>query len=220
MADEYGRDVDLLILIGRLGLSVSSEFIPFSQSRNAKANAKPGERSLNWQVTVHNAAGHPILTTYYSAGVGHCPAYRQGPLERREQSPTPTRPHRVLVHKTDAAHMVEFETERGIAARSVYYTAGGDPEVTPQREIVGDKTPKTQYKKINPATLDVLYCLVSDAEAGDFASFEEWAESFGFDSDSRRAESAYRDCLATYLKLRAAIGDDGLAQLREGFADF
>lgn len=53
-----------------LGISISAEFVPFSQSRN---KGEP-RRSLNWRATIsHN--GRAILTTDYSAGEGHCPAY-------------------------------------------------------------------------------------------------------------------------------------------------
>lgn len=52
-------------------LTVESEFVPWSCSRNA------GEKmpSLNWKVTLKQA-GRVILTTDYMAGMGHCPAYK------------------------------------------------------------------------------------------------------------------------------------------------
>lgn len=71
-----------------------------------------------------------------------------------------------------------------------------------------------------PTAADVLYSLCSDAGALDYASFEDWAADFGFDTDSREAERIYRACLDIGLKLRAAIGDAGLEQLREAFQDY
>ena len=71
-----------------------------------------------------------------------------------------------------------------------------------------------------PKLADVLYCLVSDAEALDYPTFEEWAGSFGFNTDSREGERAYRACLETGLKLRAMLGDETLSKLREAAQDY
>lgn len=54
------------------GITVSTEFVPFSQSRNKASK----DRSLNWRVTLHKD-GRAILTTDYQAGIAHCPAYKQ-----------------------------------------------------------------------------------------------------------------------------------------------
>lgn len=54
----------------KYGVTMTAEFVPFSQSRN-KAEKSP---SLNWRVTLHRN-GRDILTTDYSAGCGHCPSY-------------------------------------------------------------------------------------------------------------------------------------------------
>lgn len=59
--------------IASLGLTVESVFVPFSQSRN-KAEKNP---SLNWVVTVKRN-GRDVIKTDYSAGMGHCPGYKQG----------------------------------------------------------------------------------------------------------------------------------------------
>jgi len=46
-----------------------------------------------------------------------------------------------------------------------------------------------------PTALEVLECLVSDA-AGyrDATGFEDWAENYGYDTDSRAAEKTYKAC--------------------------
>lgn len=62
-----------------LGLSVRAEFVPFSQSRNAKPSARTAEMSLNWRVTLVKD-GRDILTTNYSAGIAHCPSYKGGKM--------------------------------------------------------------------------------------------------------------------------------------------
>lgn len=57
--------------IDALGLSLESEFVPFSQSRNAKEK----HLSLNWRVTLL-CKTRKIVTTDYGAGMAHTPAYK------------------------------------------------------------------------------------------------------------------------------------------------
>lgn len=71
-----------------------------------------------------------------------------------------------------------------------------------------------------PDALDVLHSLLIDSEAIDFRCFEEWAADFGYDADSRAAESAYRQCLACGLALRSGLGDALLGELRAAFQDY
>lgn len=73
---------------------------------------------------------------------------------------------------------------------------------------------------IMPDQLDVLYSLVGDAEAIDHATFEEWADSYGYDNDSRKAEQIYRACLELGLKMRNGLGNDRLKRLQELFQDY
>lgn len=84
-----------------LKLSITSEFVPWSKSRNYKPDAKPAERSLNWKVTLRCETEHgqrEILTADYSAGSGHCPSYK------------PTWGGRMT---TETAERIEYETEHG-----------------------------------------------------------------------------------------------------------
>lgn len=71
-----------------------------------------------------------------------------------------------------------------------------------------------------PALIDVLYSLILDAEAIECATFEDWAQEFGCDADSRKAETIYRACLSIGLQLRQLISDDNLRQLRELYQDY
>lgn len=54
----------------KLGLTIKTVFVPFSQSRSK--NEK--DPSLNWIVTLLKN-NKPILTTDYMAGCGNCPSY-------------------------------------------------------------------------------------------------------------------------------------------------
>ena len=78
------------------------------------------------------------------------------------------------------------------------------------------ETGKTKLgKAILPDMADVIHSLVSDADVINYPTYESWASEFGFDEDSRKGEATYRACLKIALKLRAALGENGLAELRE-----
>lgn len=139
-------------------------------------NAKEKQPSLNWRVTV-TKDGRDVLTTDYMAGCAHCPAYKD---------PKHGRPGFMSIDRDNA---VRRECETGKTFRNLEnfgFAATG--------------------KHIEPATLDVLYSLVSGSDAIDCATFEEWASN--------------RACLEIALKLRAAVGDSGLTQLREAFQGY
>jgi hypothetical protein len=163
-----------------LGLSMTSEFVPFSKSRNASEKMP----SLNWKVTLL-VNGRPIITTDYMAGSGHCPSYKQGKQTWEDRN------------------AIKFECENGKRARLMRSTD----------HIIGGE-------KINPKFADVLHSLVSDAGAIDHASFEDWASEYGYDTDSRKGEAIYRTCLEFGLKLRNALGEAGLATLRDAVSNY
>ena len=61
----------------------------------------------------------------------------------------------------------------------------------------------------DPTAASVIYCLISDAlsvEAAD--SFEDWADSLGYDKDSRKAEKTYKACVKNQQKIRRFLGTD------------
>jgi len=64
--------------------------------------------------------------------------------------------------------------------------------------------------------------LEADFNAGalNYPDFESWASEFGYDTDSRKAERTYRADVETGIKLRYALGEDGLRKLREAARDF
>lgn len=69
-----------------------------------------------------------------------------------------------------------------------------------------------------PPTLDdVLDNLAVDSSGYDTArGFEDWADSYGYDTDSRRAERIYRAVERQAEKLREFLGDDLYAVLLNG----
>jgi len=53
-------------------------------------------------------------------------------------------------------------------------------------------------------------------DARDYDGFEDWAGNFGYDSDSRKAETIYRKCLAIGPKLgNAGLARDEIKKLAE-----
>ena len=61
-------------VLNSLHISIQSEFIPYSRSKNAKPSPKLNDLSLNWKVKFKYGS-LDVLTTNYSAGCGHCPSY-------------------------------------------------------------------------------------------------------------------------------------------------
>jgi hypothetical protein len=54
----------------------------------------------------------------------------------------------------------------------------------------------------------VLSSLALDASSmSDGETFEQWADNFGYDTDSRKAEHTYQACKEQAVKLRELLGD-------------
>lgn len=169
------------------GVTMSAQFVPFSQSRN-KGEKSP---SLNWRVTL-SRNGRDILATDYSAGCGHCPAYKASIKEMGGKD---------CVMRAEAIRM-ECET-------------GKKALVMPSGQVfVSNKV------AILPELDSVLWSLSMDSSVIDAGGFEQWAADLGYDTDSRKAEAIYRECLDIALKLRAALGDEAMRELAEAGQDY
>ncbi|KWH50715.1 hypothetical protein [Burkholderia cepacia] len=70
----------------------------------------------------------------------------------------------------------------------------------------------------SPKLADVFGCLLSDADSTE-ETFEDWCDSLGYDSDSRKAERTYHACRATAAKVAELFSKSELDDLREVFAD-
>lgn len=179
-----------------LNLTLEAVFVPFSQSRNAQPRngVKEPWRSLNWRVTLKRN-GRDALTTDYSQGEAWTPA-----------------------HKAKAA----------IYARA-HYTERAARHMAVSHEIETGRRATWAFGELNksvgkpldpPSIVDVVHSLVLDASVLDAGGFDGWADDFGYDPDSRAAESIYLECLESALKLRAAIGEAGIDALREAGEDY
>lgn len=177
---------DRALILEAMGVALACNFVPFSASRNSKGK----HPSLNWKVTL-SVRGRDIMTTDYSQGSAHCPAYK---------SPSVFASGKRDEHTTRLRIAAECETGRAHLAANNWSTL-----LLPKGAIEG------------PDVVDVLHSLLLDASAADEGSFENWAASLGYDTDSRTAEATYAACVDTFLKLRAAFGDKTLSELRELF---
>lgn len=153
-------------------------------------NKDEKDPSLNWIVRLLRA-GREILTTDYGAGSGHCPASKLSVTGAQG------------ISRSERKRAIACECEEGRVATPTY-----GPDFKRGKPLP------------TPDICDVLYCLLSDGDAIDHPTYEDWASDYGYDPDSRKGEAIYRACLEIGLKLRAALGDDGLRELREAFQDY
>jgi hypothetical protein len=112
-----------------------------------------------------------------------------------------------------AAKRYKREYEKQLATKRECET-GREARITPSG------TPFPGKPIPSPSVIDVLSCISSDASAIDSPTYEEWAVDLGYDADSRKGEAIYRQCVEHGLKLRAAVGDKGLQELREATQDW
>ena len=63
-----------------------------------------------------------------------------------------------------------------------------------------------QDNPIRPKVRDVLECLLMGTNCLDYDTFEDWAENFGYDTDSRSAERGYNACIGEARRLREFLG--------------
>jgi len=132
-------------------------------------------------------------------------------------------------------------SELGIRCRELGITATADPEMTEELPLFdvsemhsyrvhlryhfpGDSR-RSKFASVDfyqgsahtkpPTVADVLYCILSDASARHHGSFEDWAQEYGFDEDSRKAEQIYRRCLKTAEDMVDCFGEDTICQLEQ-----
>ena len=170
---------EIKTVLESLKLDVKFQFVPFSQSRNAKEK----NLSLNYKATIlYN--GKELFTTDYFMGIAHAPSYKQGKL------------------CVDDSNAIKFEAENGQTFKH------------------GNVISQYIKKPIIPDTVDFFYCIQSDCDVLNYSDFEDFADSFGYDKDSKRAEKIYQTCIKQALKLRNAIGETGLNKLAESYQDY
>lgn len=182
---EIARD-DLAALMAREALRVEATFIPFSVSRNAKPDKKNGKPWRSLNWKVRlMKAARVLVETDYSAGEGHTPTGKANGSSKRT----------VTVDQ-----LIAWECENGFPAVETF---------------VAGIVRKPGSKPLKPDPVDVFASMLTDSDVINYSSFEDWASSLGYDTDSRKMEATYRACLATALALRNGIGDAVMTEAAE-----
>jgi len=121
-------------------------------------------------------------------------------------------------YSTGVAHAPSYT--QGSMTNDEWEAVKGECETGKKHMINGPFGLRKTGVDILPKIEDVFYSLAMDSSVLDEASFEEWASSLGYDTDSRKAEEIYRECLREALALRGAIGEAGLEKLHAAFQDY
>lgn len=177
------------------GLALVAEFIPQSKSRyaiTARADKGPGKGG-------YGGKGEPCINwrvtlTGRNGAVIYATDYTQGAGHLPGK----------IRHAGNRKSLFNYaaEVEACEAGRALPYgMTGGAVALAP------------------PTLEDVLYSLVVDSGADD-QTFEEWCSNFGYDADSRKAETTYRQCADIGRALRLALGAGALGRLRELYQDY
>jgi hypothetical protein len=174
---EIARE-ELSATIAAMDIDRKAQFIPFSQSRNAREK----QASLNWKIDLVRKGSVILPGIDYMQGQAYCPAYKAQ-----------------WSNKYDKARAIALECATGERAR-----AGGPNGAESSRKPIAP-----------PSVVDVVQCLLMDSDVLNYRGFDDWAESLGYDTDSRKAEAIYRACLDTALQLRAIFGEPELSRLQE-----
>lgn len=111
-----------------------------------------------------------------------------------------------------------MEYHKGSAHR--VYRNGARIQTSYRNLTLHDVDRLKQSKPIKPDIVEVLACMVMDTCAfyNGCTDFEDWADEFGYDNDSREAERIYHACRAEYKGLRQ-MGVD-FERLIELFQDY
>lgn len=182
---EIARE-ELSVILVQERIDIRAKFVPFSQSRNAGEKHK----SLNWKIDlVRNADTAKPVTMIadidYSQGAAYAPAYKKS--------------WQVWGGKGWKELALGIECESGRIAQ------GG--VACP---------PKASAKDIPvPCVVDIISSLCLDSDVLNYGKFDDWADCFGYDTDSRNAESIYRACLKIALQMRAVFGDELLPKMQD-----
>lgn len=68
------------------------------------------------------------------------------------------------------------------------------------------------YSRDLPDPVGIFDCLLSDTQSVDDMTFEDWADDFDFDEDSRKALKVYERSLAQAKAVKEFLGDDLFAE--------
>jgi len=134
--------------------------------------------------------------------------------------------HMTIPYRQGCAHVIGYQHyhknpyERRLHDKMIRTACETGKYVIHKRAWLGELFIQSKAAQPAPKLADVLYCLVLDACVLDTSRFEEWAENFGYDTDSREAEKTYRQCIEQSLQFKNLIGQAALDTLKEAFQDY
>jgi hypothetical protein len=166
-------------------LTMTSIFVPFSASRSRLERHK----SLNFIVTLSSNTGS--ISTDYMKGNGHL-----------EMTISPTYRDHVSIKNLDLLRAKNECCETG----KYHNGFSGNIEI---KRVSGKAV-----KFPTPTIDEVLYSLNNDSDVANY-SFEEWAENYGYDSDSISANNIYLACQKTAKEFRKMLSSRQRAELTE-----
>ena len=185
-------------ILETLGVTVESRYLGVQREPADKKTGEPGWLHFAFAVTVERA-GRADIETPYKLGVGHVKL--------------PAAPSSEMVHAVGDRFKAENILDALRRGKRI------KPEYDKYERAVYDAAARKQGLAPKPA--DVLHSLLLDGEAFfDGLTFEDWADNFGYDTDSRKAEAMYRACDEIGRKLARMFSADELAQLREAASEY
>lgn len=190
MDDDKPQPATLEAALARHGVTMTAQFVPWSKSRNRDQKDDRGNRRMSLNWLVTIFANGTPVLTT-DYSAGEGHCPSYGHLAGR------------FCRSIDYDRMLEHECETGTSANHLATLAVF-----------------AKGKPILPDLASVMESLLLDAGAIDSPTYEDWAADFGYDADSRKGEAIYRQCLDHGLRLRRALGDAVLQQMREAAEGF
>lgn len=131
----------------------------------------------------------PIITTDFMMGSGHCPSRKLKLNEKHSGA-------KERLHERYAA----LECETGKVVKSIYHNYGrGIP--------------------IQPDIDSFLSCMLMDMDVMEYYTFEDWANSMGYEEDSRKAEAIYNACRKQASEL-SKLPKSVIEELRKAYENY
>lgn len=153
----------------------------------------------SWQSIAYNIRllfnGKPLIETPYNLGIGHVKTKGFKPSFTQNWTTEEEAMLEAWKNKPHA-NFIDKELQTRVAAKLA------------------------KIQKVTPQLDDVLHSLLTDGEAYfSGQTFEDWAEGFDYDPDSRKAEAIWKQCDLTGRKL-SQLPPDTLAKVRDILKDF
>lgn len=113
----------------------------------------------------------------------------------------------------------EFEYFTGIGHRVDYGTGYTFLKGESKNSLSYDNYKRNHIRPFPPFSAGVIYSLLIDSQAGEY-SFIDFCSNFGYDNDSRKAESIYFACQEIKAKMQKIFTNEQSSHLQELLQDY